>query len=196
MSETPESKSGARERIIAAALDHFSRRGYEAVGIQEIAESSGLTKPSLYYYFGSKQGLLEAIVTEYGEKLAALFGAATEYRHDLVMNLRELFDQTIGFAETHPEAFRLMMSLFSAAPDTVSYNAGKELRGRLSSALSALFKAAAKDHGNMKGRELIYGETFFLLLQSCVLLSLNGELKLGGQTRYRIIHQYMHGIFS
>jgi TetR/AcrR family transcriptional regulator len=196
MNDTPDPKSGARERLIAAALDRFSRQGYEAVGIQEIVESSGLTKPSLYYYFGSKQGLLEAIVAEYGEKLAALFEAAAEYRHDLAMNLRGLLDQTIGFAETNPDFFRLAAGLFFAAPDTVSYNAGKELRGRLRSALSGLFKAAAKDHGNMKGRELIYGETFFLLLQSCVLLGLNGELKLGGQTRYRIIHQYMHGIFS
>jgi TetR/AcrR family transcriptional regulator len=62
--------------------------------------------------------------------------------------------------------------------------------------LEALFKAASKDHGNMKGREKLYGETFFGLLESCSILVLNGELSLNDHERYRIIHQYMHGIFS
>jgi TetR/AcrR family transcriptional regulator len=188
--------SEIRGRIAAEALARFSRHGYEAVGIQEIVDAAGISKPALYHYFGSKQGLLEAIVAEYGEKLAVACEAAAEYRHDLAMNLRGLFNETVGFAEQEPEFFRLMTSLFSSAPETVSYNAGEALRRRLASALTALFRAAAKDHGNMKGRELVYGETFFLLLQSCALLSLNGALKLTEQTRYRIIHQYMHGIFS
>jgi TetR/AcrR family transcriptional regulator len=190
------SKNDTRKRLAAAALDCFSRHGYEAVGVQEIVEAAGITKPSLYHYFGSKQGLLEALVAEGGGTLAALYEAAAKYRHDLVMNLRGLLDETAGFAAANPAFFRLMTSLFSAAPETVSYNAGKELRRRLAASLTALFKAAAKDHGNMKGRERVYGETFLPLLQSCALLSLNGELKLDAHTRYRIIHQYMHGIFS
>ena len=192
--QTP--KNETRERLIAIALDRFSRQGYEAAGIQEIVDSAGITKPSLYYYFGSKQGLLEAIVAEYGDRLAAIFESAAEYHHDLVMNLRVIFDQTAGFAGENPEFFRLAVNLFFAAPETVSYNAGNDLRRRLTATLAGLFKAASKDHGNMKGRELVYGETFFLLVQSCALLSLNGELNLTEHTRYRIIHQYMHGIFS
>ena len=185
-----------RERLISIALERFSRQGYEAVGIQEIVDTAEITKPSLYHYFGSKQGLLETIVREWGEKLAVLLEKTAEYHHNLVMNLRGLFDQMIHFAGGNPEFFRLAVNLFSSATETVSYNAGKDLRKRLVGTLTALFKAASIDHGNMKGREMIYGETFFLLLQSCAILCLNGELKLDEQTRYRIIHQYMHGIFS
>ena len=32
----------------------FMPRGYDAVGVQEIAQKAGITKPTLYYYFGSK----------------------------------------------------------------------------------------------------------------------------------------------
>ena len=43
-----------KERILECALELFYAKGYDAVGVQEIAERSGITKPTLYYYFGSK----------------------------------------------------------------------------------------------------------------------------------------------
>ena len=30
-------------------------KGYDAVGVQEIVDTAGITKPTLYYYFGSKR---------------------------------------------------------------------------------------------------------------------------------------------
>ena len=53
-----------RQLIMEKALELFCARGYDAVGVQEIAEQSGITKPTLYYYFGSKQGLMETILEE------------------------------------------------------------------------------------------------------------------------------------
>ena len=46
-----------RERILQCALELFYAKGYDAVGVQEIAQKAGITKPTLYYYFGSKYGL-------------------------------------------------------------------------------------------------------------------------------------------
>ena len=40
-------------------------KGYDAVGVQEIAQKAGITKPTLYYYFGSKYGLLETLLTKH-----------------------------------------------------------------------------------------------------------------------------------
>ena len=48
-----------RDHILDCALRLFAARGYDAVGVQEIVELAGLTKPTLYHYFGSKRGLLE-----------------------------------------------------------------------------------------------------------------------------------------
>jgi TetR/AcrR family transcriptional regulator len=183
-------------RILEIALDLFSRRGYEAAGIQEIAYEAGITKPTLYYYFGSKQGLLEAIVSRFGGEYIETLSAAAVYQHDLVMNLRKLLKNTLGFAKKNPQFFRFAANIFFSGPETASFTAGKKLRADLVLILTELFAAAAKDHGNMKNRQLIYGETFFALLQSCAILSLNGELKIDDPLICRIIHQYMHGIFS
>jgi TetR/AcrR family transcriptional regulator len=66
MDHEAEGKNETRDRIIGTALDLFSRRGYEGTGIQEIVDGAGVTKPSLYYHFGSKQGLLEALAAGFG----------------------------------------------------------------------------------------------------------------------------------
>ena len=50
--------------ILEEALKLFSNNGYEATGVQEICEQAGVTKPTLYHYFGSKQGLLDAVLLE------------------------------------------------------------------------------------------------------------------------------------
>ena len=51
-----------KENILECALHLFFKRGYDTVGVQEIAEVSGVTKPTLYYYFKSKNGLLKSLI--------------------------------------------------------------------------------------------------------------------------------------
>lgn len=58
--ETRQSR-GRREDIIGAAIRIFSRKGYHAATLQDIADELGLTRPAFYYYFKSKQEILEAI---------------------------------------------------------------------------------------------------------------------------------------
>jgi TetR/AcrR family transcriptional regulator len=178
------------------ALALFSRQGYESTGIQEVVTVAGITKPTLYYYFGSKQGLLEAIVAEYGKILAGIIRKEAEYHHNLVMNLSGLFRETLSFALEHPDFFRLMMGLFFSAPKTAAFAAGRKLREELVSILETLFTAASKDHGNMRDRQKIYAESFKGLLETWGILAVNNEIEMGDHIQYRIIHQYMHGIFS
>ncbi|MDR2783092.1 MAG: TetR/AcrR family transcriptional regulator [Treponema sp.] len=185
-----------RTIILSAALELFSKQGFETVGVQTIADKAELAKPSLYYYFKSKQGLLEAIVAEHGAELCAVVKKAAEYRHELVMNLTSLFNETMNFARRDTAFFRLAHSLFSSTPESASYAVGSPLRRELVSILRRLFTQASADHGNMKEREWVYAETFFGLLDTWAVLMINGEVELENQLRYRIIHNYMHGIFS
>ena len=50
------------EQMVAAATRIFAERGFNAASMDEIAEASGITKPMLYAYFGSKEGLFLACV--------------------------------------------------------------------------------------------------------------------------------------
>ncbi len=62
-----EPDARARERLLRAAADVFDRKGYAAASVREIVEQAGITKPVLYYHFGSKEGMLTAILEE-GER--------------------------------------------------------------------------------------------------------------------------------
>lgn len=56
MSE-PASTPHTRQALLEAARELFSSRGYEGVGIREIAERAGANIASINYYFGSKSAL-------------------------------------------------------------------------------------------------------------------------------------------
>ena len=59
-----------RERIFASALRHFSQKGFAATSLREVSEDAATTKPMIYYYFGSKEGLYASIVRQILEEMA------------------------------------------------------------------------------------------------------------------------------
>jgi AcrR family transcriptional regulator len=46
-----------RERLLNVAIQLFAQKGFESTSVREIASAAEVTKPTLYYYFKSKEGL-------------------------------------------------------------------------------------------------------------------------------------------
>lgn len=59
-----------REHIIQTAHDLFYKEGFHASGVELLAQNADTTKRTLYAHFGSKDGLIDAVL---------------DYRHDLFM---------------------------------------------------------------------------------------------------------------
>jgi AcrR family transcriptional regulator len=59
------------EQMLAVALPLFARRGYAAVAVDEVAAGAGVTKPMVYAYFGSKEGLFQACANRAADRLVA-----------------------------------------------------------------------------------------------------------------------------
>jgi TetR/AcrR family transcriptional regulator len=57
------------ERILEAAKEVFHRRGFEGTRMQEIADSAGINKALVHYYFRNKENLFAAVFTAAFEKL-------------------------------------------------------------------------------------------------------------------------------
>src|ERR1700753_2147452 len=56
---------GTRERALAVALDLFSREGYDAVSMREVAEELGVSKAALYHHFTSKEEIARELIGGY-----------------------------------------------------------------------------------------------------------------------------------
>ena len=80
-----------RMNILQKALQLFYEKGYDAIGVQEIADAAGVTKPTLYHYFGSKYGLLEAVVREDYVQLRDGLAVRAEYAGDLPSQERDKY---------------------------------------------------------------------------------------------------------
>ncbi|NUR15139.1 MAG: TetR/AcrR family transcriptional regulator [Dermatophilaceae bacterium] len=97
-------------QMLAVAEQVFSSRGIQAATMDEIAELVGVTKPLIYDYFGSKEGLLAATIERArGQLLAALIDAWVAQplapARDRVAGVVHAF---FAFIDEHEQAFTLL----------------------------------------------------------------------------------------
>jgi AcrR family transcriptional regulator len=83
-----------RDRIVSVALRLFAEKGFAAVGIREIATEVGISSASLYHYMGSKDDLLQEIMTD---RLSRLIAVATE----ALSGLSRPEDKLVTLVRTH-----------------------------------------------------------------------------------------------
>ena len=72
-----DTSGNVRQRLLDAALQLFSSKGYAATSVRELVEAAGVTKPVLYYYFKNKEGLYLALL---GDGLAEFHQVAEQAR--------------------------------------------------------------------------------------------------------------------
>ncbi len=67
-----ERKADTRARLMAAAADLFAGQGIDAVSVDAVAEAAGRTSGAVYAHFGSKQGLLLALLDSWKDSVLAV----------------------------------------------------------------------------------------------------------------------------
>jgi len=70
-----ERKADTRARLLDAAASLFAERGFDAVSVDAVAEAAGRTSGAVYAHFGSKQGLLLALLDEWAHSLVTVIAA-------------------------------------------------------------------------------------------------------------------------
>jgi AcrR family transcriptional regulator len=111
--------SETSDRILDTALALFGTRGYEATSLDMLAADLRLTKQTILYWFGSKEGVLDAVVDRSALELAvalesALAGAPPgDDRIEVVMRV------VFRFAVRRPALLGLLRELNRLGPDVV-----------------------------------------------------------------------------
>lgn len=78
--EAAEAKSELRERILAAAFHVLMEQGYSAATTREIAAQARVSKRELYALFGSKQGILAALIETRADSMRMPLAAMADIR--------------------------------------------------------------------------------------------------------------------
>ena len=83
-----ERKAETRARLLDAAAGLFAQRGIDAVSVDVVADAAGRTSGAVYAHFGSKQGLLLALLDEWSHSLVAVIAADFELNPRVEERLR------------------------------------------------------------------------------------------------------------
>jgi AcrR family transcriptional regulator len=100
--------TGARERILAAALEVFAERGFDGARTRDIAQRAGANLGLIKYYFNDKERLWKAAVTRAFAELQAGFAESPPSQADALAWLERNLRQFVRFLARHPEFMRLM----------------------------------------------------------------------------------------
>jgi AcrR family transcriptional regulator len=102
--------SAAQIARIAARL--FAAQGYDATPVRTIVEAAGVTKPTLYYHFKSKEGLAQALLTDPLDALLAAMRGALHAEADPRRALEALIELNLAFSRDEPDRARFLYALF------------------------------------------------------------------------------------
>ncbi|WP_233578745.1 TetR/AcrR family transcriptional regulator [Tautonia sociabilis] len=140
-----ESASDAAREILRVAARLFAARGYDATSVREIVEAAGVTKPTLYYHFGNKEGLAQALLTVPMRRLIDEQRAILDRPGDPVSRLADQIESHFAFCREEPDRARFVYGLFFGpnAPGLSSEVAlyGGRLAELLTEAIQGLVRA-------------------------------------------------------
>jgi AcrR family transcriptional regulator len=74
-----------RSKLLAAARAQFSRRGYAATSVEQIAARARVTKGAFYHHFADKQSIFRAVLEETARELAAAAAAGARGKDALAL---------------------------------------------------------------------------------------------------------------
>ena len=103
--------SAVKTRILEAAAELIADSPDAEISTRAVCEAAGVSAPSIYHYFGDKEGLLAAAVdSAMARFLDSKRVAAAAVHDDVADDLRAGWDNHLQFARENPGMYRLLWS--------------------------------------------------------------------------------------
>lgn len=189
----PENSSA---RLLDAALTEFSKHGYGGASVADVCAAAGVTKPTLYHFFGSKEGLFAAVVSHYGDQLTEQLRQIRRYDGHVGNTLNRIALSELALARSGERFYRLMFLVWSG-PRQSATTPAIDLGLLHHEMLREVFLAAEADRGNMRGRAERFAISFQATLNAYASWGWEGRVDIPEEELSReLVRQFMHGIFS
>lgn len=187
-----------KQTLICCALELFSKKGFDGTSTAEIVESAGVTKPTMYHYFGSKEGLLDDVLRlYYGSFLEALKKAVT-LPEDIPLTFFRLAKVYFDTAQGNVSFFRFRAGLTLRDGEDTAYIAAKEYILEESRIITEFFNKASQHIGNIRGKETLCTISFIGTINATIsaYLQSGDDALISDDTIYRLRQQFLYGIYS
>ena len=110
MRKTKEDAAITRDKLLDVALSVFSKNGYSATKLGDIAKEAEVTRGAIYWHFGSKAGLYDSLVQEYSDRGSALAQEAIGEGGSVKEIIRRIFVRILSSIE-NDRKLRAMMEI-------------------------------------------------------------------------------------
>jgi AcrR family transcriptional regulator len=109
-------RSPSEQRFLQAALQLFSQKGYEGTSVRQICDAAGITRPSLYHFFNSKEGIYRALIEDAASEFQLQIERGLETGPTLRDQLKEIARSFFHDARQRSLLWRFMFGLVWSTP--------------------------------------------------------------------------------
>lgn len=117
----PKSSDPIRDQLLVAAIDLFDRKGYAATTVREIVETVRVSKPVLYYYFRSKDGIFLEIMRDAFARFEQVVAPGDSATKGAEAKIVELCERAFTFFERNIPVVRVMYSVYFGPPQAAPH---------------------------------------------------------------------------
>jgi AcrR family transcriptional regulator len=107
----------SREAVLDAAERLMAEQGYEAASVAALVEEAGIPASSIYHYFGSKEGVLLAVMERGAERFFAELPDLDRRLGSQREHLRALVDLVATTLDRHPAFLRILVVMAAQPVD-------------------------------------------------------------------------------
>jgi AcrR family transcriptional regulator len=137
-------RSMREQLILRVAGQVFAEGGYDRASMDRIAELAGVSKPMLYAYFGSKEGLYVAYIERTGGELVDRLVAA-DRSDGQSGRLRAVIGEFLGYVEEHRDGWTVLFRELTARQPVADQVA--QLRAEIVGEVRRMLEGAPEDGG-------------------------------------------------
>ena len=133
-------EDSARGRLMTAAISLFARKGYAATTVREIVEAARVTKPVLYYHFGSKEGIFLVMMREALAEFEATTDATLKTGGTIAERILLFLDATVQLILEHIDVMRVVDAIYYGPPQGAPHFAFEQIHTRFMDTLTGLVR--------------------------------------------------------
>jgi len=184
-----------RQKLLAGAIELFTRRGYAATTVREIVAAAGVSKPVLYYYFGSKEGIYLQLMREAFSKMDELLESSFRFKGSAIAKLLHLCDRTYYLFIENIKVVRVMYAIYYGPPQGAPFFDFEAYHLKFQKAIQQLVEEGIRQGEFRKGNPADMTWTILGAINVALELELgHPDFALGRQGLARVLKLILQGI--